>query len=279
MVDKSIGIYPIADDKINGCCDAGKMSFSISPGVVGTSQSVTPSVKDLSYCYNKNVYFYDASCINKKKSDLTEKTSCIINSQESFDDTMYCWAGESNEPRPVGCTGGSFTAPPANGDYTYYACIDTNGDEIFDKEVQTTLSVISCPDKCEGGFEYRDGSGNPCTYTTKTCMYGCAADNLNCNVGSWCDEKTCTGRLDFGCSGSGTSCTANAKCGYSFPADYPLCTYSDTYRPWACTYTPGQWGCDPNYTCIAGWFNCCTDPVAACVGTTCNIDASRCKYA
>jgi hypothetical protein len=160
----------------------------------------------------------------------------------------------------------------------------------------------TCPDKCESDKEYRTGSGGgvgsltciaaglpgnctfdtsgclACTYATvKPCMYSCSSDNLNCNVGSWCDEKTCTGRLDFGCSGSGTSCTANAKCGYSFPADYPLCTYSDTYRPWVCTYTP-QWGCDPNYTCIAGWFNCCTDTTSPCVGTTCNIDASRCKY-
>jgi hypothetical protein len=210
MVDKSIGIYPIADDKINGCCDAGKMSFSISPGGVNPSQSVIPSVKDLSYCYNKNVYFYDASCINKKKSDLTEKTSCNINSQESFDDTMYCWAGEINKPRPVGCTGGSFTAPDANGDYTYYACIDTNGDEIFDKEVQTTLSVSSCPDKCEGGKEYKTGHDNPCVYDDiKDCKYNCY-DTLRCNQGKLCTVDTTSCGCDTGipCSDTCPSCSS-----------------------------------------------------------------------
>jgi len=190
---RTVGILDITDNYENKpCCDTNSMSFSLYPTEVDLEDAVTPSVSDSFYCYDKTVYFYDVSCMGQNKNDLTEKSSCTINSQESLDDTLYCWADEPYNPRPVGCTGNNFNAPDSAGDYTYYACVDIDGNDIFDEEVQASLTVGGCPEKCEAGIEYRDGSGDPCTYTSELeCRYGCE-DTYRCKYGYFCYGNECT---------------------------------------------------------------------------------------
>ncbi|HKZ45393.1 MAG TPA: hypothetical protein VJ343_01685, partial [archaeon] len=66
--------------------------------------SVTPKVTGLSTCDNKVVYFKSGSCSGAQFSTCTLKLADAT------------------------CTGSAFNAPSTAGSYTYYACLDMNGD-------------------------------------------------------------------------------------------------------------------------------------------------------
>ena len=259
---RNVAVLDVTDNW-NSCCDAETMKFAISK----SGSQITPRVADLFYCYDKEVYFYEQTCLNKNLNDMTEKSSCTIDDQESEEDTLYCWAGEpSYGSRPEGCTGSSFSSSASN----FYACIDTDGDDIFDKEL-TASSSVSCPDKCEpgegvNGVEYSFGSGSPCTYLERECEYGCSGDR--CVRGLLCPTKggTSQGCGDdccsvLTCNMIGTECWTEEKCiREGNPA--PTCTWTNKYDVDAFTDCPGGYTKDwCSFACLRF---CCTNTNMIC---------------
>jgi hypothetical protein len=102
-----------------GC--SGSVSLTLNPSTVISGGIVTPSASNLINCGNKVVYFKRDNCAGAQVS------SCTIPSGNG------------------GCTGNSFSAPSSVGAYTYYACIDKNGDGDFSDDGEQnskTLTVI-----------------------------------------------------------------------------------------------------------------------------------------
>jgi hypothetical protein len=88
---------------VAGC--SGNIDLTLSSTRVPPSAPVTPSASGLSNCNGKTVTFREGSCSG------TIKSSCSVSGN--------------------GCTGNAFNAPPNDGLYTYYACIDKNNDNDF----------------------------------------------------------------------------------------------------------------------------------------------------
>lgn len=95
-------IVPVADAQT---CQ-GYVRLVIWPTFAPPSSYVSPSVYGLEFCDGKIVYFKQDSCSGLQLS------SCTV-------------AGS-------GCEGNSFSVPQSSGAYTYYACIDKNGNNNFD---------------------------------------------------------------------------------------------------------------------------------------------------
>ncbi|MBI5697461.1 MAG: hypothetical protein HZC29_02970, partial [Thaumarchaeota archaeon] len=105
-----------------GAVCSGTITLSLSPTTVAPSGSVTPSSSGLSSCDGKTVYFKKDSCAG------TQVSSCTVSGS--------------------GCTGASFTAPSTTGSYTYYACVDKNGDSDYSDSGESdpeTLTVSTAP--------------------------------------------------------------------------------------------------------------------------------------
>jgi len=227
---RTIGIMQLEDKQ---CCD-GNIQLRFLENNVGNGQTLHPVVSGLKYCdydlssKKPSVYFYDSDCSSKTPGGGLN--SCNINN----DETTYCLTDENwfvpNEGKEF-CTGSTFTAS-GSGDKTYYACIDKNGDGKFtagEGEIASkTISIVSCADKCEGGFEYRSGTydGSSCVYaTTQKCNYGCY-DSVRCNKGKLCEKDTTT----CGCSGAipcSDTCPTCSQC--SSEKNTPDCRWEQAY--------------------------------------------------
>src|SRR3989338_8392395 len=85
----------------------GSVILTLNPQTVESGKTVTPSASGLSNCAGKTVYFKQDSCSG------TEVSSCAISSPGT------------------GCSGNAFTSSGSPGEYTYFACIDKNGDSDF----------------------------------------------------------------------------------------------------------------------------------------------------
>ena len=96
---------------------SGSISFSLNPSTIEPNDLVTPSASGLSGCDNKITYFRKDSCSGIQISSCT-----LING---------------------GCTGSSFNAPSAEGLYTYYACIDKNGDNDFGDSGESSSRILN----------------------------------------------------------------------------------------------------------------------------------------
>ncbi len=104
-----------------GC--SGSVALALNPSTVVPSGSVTPSVSGLSNCDGKTVIFKMNSCTG------TQVSACSASGG--------------------GCTDDAFTAPGNAGSYSYYACLDKNGNGNFDdagEKNSTNLTVaVGCP--------------------------------------------------------------------------------------------------------------------------------------
>ena len=95
----------------------GSVSLSLSPNVVVTGGGVTAQASGLSNCQGKYVHFRKDSCSG------SIVTTCGITSGE-------------------GCSK-SFTAPSTAGTYTYYACVDRDGDGVYDTSSSAALTTYT----------------------------------------------------------------------------------------------------------------------------------------
>lgn len=114
----------------NGICDAGRclacqgqVELNLIPDKVLKKGAFTFSASGLSGCNGKTVHFKESSCTG------TERISCNIGS-----DGTGCLVG--------------FTAPGSAGTYTYFACVDKNGDDFYasdemnSKELEVTTGCV-----------------------------------------------------------------------------------------------------------------------------------------
>ncbi|MCC5994207.1 MAG: hypothetical protein LM587_01280 [Candidatus Aenigmarchaeota archaeon] len=114
---------PVWEDPYKYQFCGGSLEFCYYPLFVAPSSPVTISFCGLLQCGGKRIYLKNNTCDTPDSESLI--TSCEI---------------------PLGGVGCSvsFTAPSVNGIYTYYGCIDKNGDGDFDDEdesVNTDLEV------------------------------------------------------------------------------------------------------------------------------------------
>lgn len=169
---------------------SGSVVLSLNPATLLTGSYTTPHATGLSACTGKSVPFKENSCSGSQMS------SCAIPLDSES------------------CSGTSFKAPSTKGAYTYYSCIDKNGDGDFADSGEagsSTLNVLVCSDysvdsctnagctwcpRCSGRkVNQWDASecvdfGTDCGYTCKEgkcegCVLG------SCEVGERCDTSTC----------------------------------------------------------------------------------------
>ncbi|MFH1474116.1 MAG: hypothetical protein ABIE55_04490 [Candidatus Aenigmatarchaeota archaeon] len=199
----------------NNCCDADGMTLSVTD----TGSSARATIGNLRYCYDHDVYFFDQECDGKNVGFKTPLAVFNIDSQQSKEDSLYCWAGEPYNPQPFAITKTLSYSSTDN----YYACIDIDKDGDFDEWRMATMDSGGgggdCPDKCEIGKEYKGGSGSPCTYSSvKNCKYGC--EGTVCKAGWHCDQATAICRVcatglctDCGLNTGGEDCcTSSCNC-------------------------------------------------------------------
>jgi hypothetical protein len=102
---------------------SGPVKLTLTPSTISPSGSVTPSASGLSNCDGKKVEFRNNSCTGVKIGE------CIVSG--------------------AGCASSPLTAPGFIGSYTYFACIDMNGDSDFgdNGEVNSTILTVAnvCP--------------------------------------------------------------------------------------------------------------------------------------
>lgn len=84
----------------------GSVTLTLNPQIVESGKYVIPSASGLSSCTGKTVYFKRDSCSG------IEVSNCVISSG-------------------TGCGGSAFISSGLPGEYTYFACIDKNGDGDF----------------------------------------------------------------------------------------------------------------------------------------------------
>jgi hypothetical protein len=95
---------------------SGTISLSLSPNPVYTSGAVTPTASGLSSCNGKTVSFRKDSCSGAQVSSCTASGT--------------------------GCPGNNFLAPAVANSYTYYACIDKNGDGDYSDAGESGSAVL-----------------------------------------------------------------------------------------------------------------------------------------
>jgi len=153
-----------------GC--SGSVALALTPSTIATSGSVTPSASGLSGCDGKTVIFKMDSCTG------TQVSSCYISGS--------------------GCTGDAFSGPGNTGSYSYYACIDKNGNGNFDdagEKNSTSLNVatVACsrgnPDVIVNPSEISKGAGENHTFTiTATNKDSSACDKSTFNLTTDCPQ-------------------------------------------------------------------------------------------
>jgi len=99
---------------------SGSVMLNLSPSNVESGGLVTPSASNLTSCDNKIIYFKKDSCTG------TQMSFCTLTGD--------------------GCTGPDFTAPGSYGMYTYYACIDKNGDGDFTESGENSSKLLNVTD-------------------------------------------------------------------------------------------------------------------------------------
>ncbi|MCD6371690.1 MAG: hypothetical protein J7L39_03160 [Candidatus Aenigmarchaeota archaeon] len=100
---------------------SGSISLTLSPSSTSPSSTVTASVSGLSNCNGKTVYIRENSCSG------TSVTSCSVSGS--------------------GCSS-DFNAPPTQGTYSYYACIDKNENGNYDDrgEYDSATLIVTLSD-------------------------------------------------------------------------------------------------------------------------------------
>ena len=149
-------------------------------------------------------------------------------------------------------------------------CVDHHCQKPFLPEGYVCGNVTrECPSSCKNGIESVplkdeescsmtcDGSGNciPCTppecsYTTKTCNYGCK-DSTRCWYGYWCPEKTCSASDTSGACQGTSECTTEAKCIAEYEPK-PSCSYFDGAYRWCCWPSSSE-GCASSCSWCCCW--------------------------
>jgi hypothetical protein len=96
---------------------SGSVSLNLTPSTTQPGSSVIPSALGLSNCVGKTIYFKNNSCTG------TQVSSCTLTDGS--------------------CIGSNFTAPSNEGLYTYYACIDKNGDNDFTDSGESSSKILN----------------------------------------------------------------------------------------------------------------------------------------
>ncbi len=172
---------------------SGPVSLSLFPSPVVRNGEVTPSASNLSNCQNKQVIFKDSS--------LSQVSNCTIGSDG------------------LGCTGAAFTVPSSQGNYTYYAYIDINGNgnylNIGDSSsaaLQVTYGICfpagtNCAVGCSGiRPPYAPNNCRGAGFITGYCgvcsTAGCSWCPSPLNTACFCLDKADPGNYNF-CGKSG----------------------------------------------------------------------------
>ena len=187
---------------------SGSISLSLSPNPAQPSSTITASTSGLSNCDGKTIYIKDYQGCS------SGTTICS------------CTSGDS------GCSC-QFTAPSSEGDYTYFACIDKNGDDDFSDSGESDSVVltvqVSCVDECSSGQVQYRCSGNELqkrtcgNYDQDPCLeWSSWQDYINCTTNSpYSSGNTCyynSHCVDYG--------NGNANCEYDSDSNKPSSYYS-----------------------------------------------------